>query len=135
MTLLRRKNKKVNKYRGSVTHGRGNTKNGRGHGSKGGRGRAGSKKHKASKYRPTIGKSGFSSKIPAKKAINLSVLSNQIASGKITVKDNIINLSELGYHKLLGGGTAPAGVKIKVSAASKKAIEKVEAVDGEVVIE
>ena len=54
-----RTRRKKNKLRGNRTHGKGNTKNHRGAGSKGGRGRAGSHKHKFSKYYKTFGKHGF----------------------------------------------------------------------------
>ena len=56
--MVVRKRRKKNKQRGERTHGHGNTKNKRGAGSRGGVGKAGSHKHKYSKYYDSFGKSG-----------------------------------------------------------------------------
>ena len=48
--MVIRRDKKLKKYLGTRSRGAGNTKNRRGAGCKGGKGRAGSKKHKFQKY-------------------------------------------------------------------------------------
>ena len=53
--MVVRKRRKVNKQLGERTHGHGDTKNWRGSGNRGGVGRAGSHKHKFSKYWMTFG--------------------------------------------------------------------------------
>jgi len=117
-----------------MTHGRGK-KGGRGAGLRGGRGNAGLLKHKYMhmvKYMPDhLGKYGF--KRPQhvqveKKIINVGQLEEKFPDR------TEINLSEEGYDKLLGGGTIKKAFHITVKEASKKAIEKIEAVDGKITL-
>ena len=70
-----RKRKKKNKLRGHRTHGKGDTKNHRGAGSRGGVGRAGSHKHKFTKY---YGEFGTEKKKVAGKPIGPSINLDQI---------------------------------------------------------
>lgn len=128
------KRKKVKKLRGSKTHGWGAMKKHRGAGNRGGRGMAGTGK-RADQKKPSIlkeygnsyfGKRGFN--IPPKikkikKVINILELPD---------RDNI-NLTELGYDKLLGKGEVTKKLKITVLYCSKKAKEKIEAKGGEVI--
>ena len=122
------------KRRGERTY-HGSHKKWRGGGSRGGRGKAGMHKHKWSytvKYEPDhFGKKGFRPrrKMKKPKTINLSEL-DAIVKEK-NVKE--INLSELGYDKLLGSGKITQSIVVKVSIASKKAVEKIEKVGGKVV--
>ncbi len=114
--MVVRRRKKILKKRGRGS-GYGSHKKHRGGGSRGGRGLAGLHKHKrmtAIKYMPEhFGKTGF--KRPQKvlrelKTINLKELDSEVddllKQKKIKKeKDGIkINLSELGYDKLLGTG-------------------------------
>jgi large subunit ribosomal protein L15 len=128
------KRKKNVKQRGSKTHGWGSMKKHRGKGNKGGAGRAGTGK-KAGQKTPSYwqerhyGKSGFKKKGVLKKIkpINLDDLAKK-AGAKAEV-----NLKDLGYNKLLGKGK---GLKLKITAeeASAKAVEKVKAAGGEVIL-
>ncbi len=60
--------------------------------------------------------------------INLNQLGNLVASG------NEIDLSVLGYDKLLGQGAVFSPLKVKVPRASSSAVEKIKAAGGSVEI-
>ena len=130
------KNKKKKK-RGSRTHGYGSKKKHRGKGSKGGRGYAGSKKHKIigiRKYEPehfkkkklkTKQESGMRDPV---KTINVKDLDMDFDEEEIDLKD-------MGIDKLLGKGKINRAVKVKVDNYSKKAKEKVEKAGGQIISE
>ena len=122
------KRKKVVKYRGTTYHGAGHRKKRRGAGNRGGRGRAGSgKRGKAKKqsWEP-LGKKGFHGrKQPKTNTINVSAL-NEMGKEEI-------DLTEMGYTKLLGTGSIKQKVKVIVNQFSKKAEEKIKAAGGEIV--
>lgn len=137
MVVHRRK--KLVKQRGTRTHGWG-TKKHRGSGNRGGFGMAGTGK-RADQKKPSVyaeygpsyfGKTGFT--IPPKikksiKAINIK------EANKLAAKDNVLNLTELGYDKLLGKGNLERKLKIIVKSASANAIEKIKKIGGEVITE
>lgn len=142
------KTKKVKKYRGSKTHGGGSMKKRRGAGNRGGRGLAGSGKRAAHKVQQIIkrfgtgylGKHGFTSKSRSKvKGINLkeieTKLNEYMEKGLIKKEGDSysVELSKLGYNKLLGTGQIKNKFKITTKFVSKKAKEKVEKMGGEVV--
>ncbi|MDE1768148.1 MAG: uL15 family ribosomal protein [Candidatus Micrarchaeota archaeon] len=125
--VLRYKNRS-RRYMGTRTWGGGNKKNRRGAGSRGGVGRAG-KKHKFThivKYEPErLHKKGFHSLAPQRlNEINLDSIAIA-AQGQ----------SELEYkgYKVLGSGELTAPVKVKASAFSKKASEKIKKAGGEAI--
>lgn len=125
--------KKVNKMRGSRTHGYGSKKKHRGGGSRGGRGYAGMNKHKFSlvvtKNTDHFGSKGFFNPTrKEKKAINIEKLD-------MLEKDGIVDLSELGYDKLLSRGNVTKKLNVRVGSASKKAREKIEKADGKIIEE
>ena len=123
------KRKKVVKYRGTTYHGAGHRKKRRGAGSRGGRGRAGSgKRGKAKKqsWEP-LGKKGFSGKNTKLKTINVSGLVNLPQEGEI------LDLTALGFDKLLGTGDIKLKINVKVNKFSKKAEEKITAAGGTIV--
>jgi len=124
--------KKTKKFRGSMTHGRGK-KAGRGAGLRGGRGNTGLHKHKFMymlKYMPDhFGRKGF--KRPEKtlkneKNINVGQLEERFPGEKE------INLKKARIDRLLGGGIIKNPLKITVSKASKKAVDKIKEKGGEV---
>ena len=122
------KRKKVVKYRGTTYHGGGHRKKRRGAGSRGGRGRAGSgKRGKAKKqsWEP-LGKKGFAGKNSKSKTINVSALTD-LAQGK-----EELNLTALGYNKLLGTGNIKSKLNITVSKFSAKAEEKINGAGGSI---
>ena len=143
--VIRRK-KKILKKRGRGS-GYGSHKKHRGGGSRGGRGLAGLHKHKRMtglKYMPEhFGKKGF--KRPQKilkelKIINLKDLDSKVdellKENKIKKeKDGIkINLTELGYDKLLGSGKVKHKLIVEAKYFSKNAIKKLEGVKGKAVV-
>jgi large subunit ribosomal protein L15 len=46
-----------------------------------------------------------------------------------------INLTEMGYHKLLGSGLVTRKIKVNVPVATERAVEKITAAGGEVITE
>ncbi len=79
--------------------------------------------------RTYFGKFGFKKKGMVKKivSIDLGYMQENLAPGKI-------DLGEMGFNKLLGSGKLAKKFVITVESASKKAIEKVEAAGGEVIL-
>jgi len=144
--MVIRRGKKLKKRRGRGT-GFGSHKKHRGGGSRGGRGLAGLHKHKRMttiKYMPDhFGKKGF--KRPVKtvkelKTINLKDLDSRveqllkekkITKGKEGIK---INLTELGYNKLLGTGRVKHKLIVEAKYFSKNAKKKLENVKGKAVV-
>tara|TARA_B100000315_G_scaffold207608_1_gene202421 strand:- start:368 stop:802 length:435 start_codon:yes stop_codon:yes gene_type:complete len=139
------KRKKVSRYRGSMTHGGGSKKKRRGAGNRGGKGMAGSGKRSDSK-KPSLwknkyfGKYGFVSKNTKNiDAININYLEENLLKlpQDAVGKENdffSVDLKKLGFNKLLSTGKVTNKYKIKVSYASKKAIEKIKNNGGEVVL-
>ena len=130
--MVVRRRKKREKMRGSKFHGFAKKKH-RGRGSKGGSGMGGSGKRAAHKKFTVLkeyggeyfGKTGFSSIMKIKEVpINIRDLPNE----------NEINLTKLGYTKLLGKGEINRPVKIIVKGASKGAVEKIKNAKGDVVL-
>jgi large subunit ribosomal protein L15 len=77
--------------------------------------------------------------VSANNSINLKTIeeasNSWIEEGIATKKGKVvsIDLKEMGYDKLLGTGSTKQSYKITVSAASAKALEKIEAAGGEVI--
>ncbi|MFH1126319.1 MAG: uL15 family ribosomal protein [Candidatus Altiarchaeota archaeon] len=140
------KDRKTRKMRGTRTHGYGNTQKHRGAGSRGGRGMAGSKKHKwmyVSKYMPGyFGRSGFKrpqSQIKEVDTINVGDLDDNVEkllkNGFLKKEKDMynVNLSEKGFGKLLGAGRVSKKFVITVDRCSEKARQKIEAAGGKVI--
>lgn len=126
--------KKTEKKRGTRTLGRGTMKKWRGKGHRGGKGYAGSKKHRKSwilRYeREHLGKRGFISKTSKSvKAINLRDLETLAGDKKEIV------LADLGYDKILGSGNVTKKLVVKAKAFSRIAKEKIEKAGGKAVSE
>ena len=133
MTVRRKKN--VHRKRGSRTHGYGYKKN-RGSGNRGGKGMAGSGKRSHNKKikiiklfgREYFGKHGFIVPPEVKriiKVINIRDLPRQ----------SPLDLTILGYDKLLSKGTPAMKYEIKVALCSAKAKEKIEKAGGKIISE
>ena len=136
------KSKKKVKYRGSKTHGCGSMKKRRGAGHRGGRGAAGSGKRGDSK-KPSIwggryfGKYGFSSKSKkSSNTINFKEIEIKLPSfiKKKQVKEDkgvfYLDLTKLGYDKLLANGKITKKFNIKIKSFSKSAAEKIKKAGG-----
>ena len=142
-----RTKRKINKQRGSRSNGGGCTKKRRGAGNKGGKGKAGMDKQNWTWtviHDPNhFGKHGF--KRPQKmikdvKTVNLNYLEEHadalIAEGKAS-KDGdaiVIDVTELGYDKVLAKGKITKAYKISAPQFSASAIEKIEELGGEAIL-
>jgi large subunit ribosomal protein L15 len=134
---------KTSKHRGSRTYGRGK-KAGRGHGKRGGVGAAGGHKHKwiaTLKYdRDHYGQKGKGFKRPQSvvgQAITINIsqlrkLKERLIKEGVEKGGKEINLTALGYDKLLGSGACQGAWDVTVEAASPRAIEKVNDAGGKV---
>jgi large subunit ribosomal protein L15 len=129
--------RKIRKFRGTRTQGYGRIGQHRDSGSKGAR-KVGRHKHLWSwvvTHEPDyFGKNGFTSpkSLHTKvNAINLNKLDQlvQASQGEKTQ----INLTELGYTKLLGTGKITKALTIQVVSYSKSAAEKVKEAGGEII--
>ena len=131
--MVVRRAKKNRKYRGRRNQGYGCHKKHRGSGSRGGSGNAGMHKFKWSyvtSYEPDhFGKRGFR---PPKamaarvKAINAGDI-EALAEGK-----KKIDLTMLGYGKVLGGGRMSRAIEVIAPVFSRKAAEKIRAAGGKI---
>jgi large subunit ribosomal protein L15 len=142
-----RKTRKINKMRGSRTIGGGCSKKRRGAGHRGGRGKAGGHKHKWTwvvKFDPNrYGKYGF--KRPQKtinrfKTVNLDYLDDnaeKLVERELAQKEGkkiVIDVTKLGYDKVLGKGKITRPLIIKAALFSASATRKIEENGGEAVI-
>ena len=127
--------KKTKKMRGKKTFGYGSKKKHRGAGSRGGRGLAGSFKHKKLKILKEnpehFGKRGFKRRV--KKSLKVVNLRDIEKIAEKTGKKKI-NISELGYDKVLGKGQLTEPLEIEARFFSEKAKMKIEKNGGKVII-
>jgi len=128
------------KYLGSRRWGAGNIKNRRGKGSKGGKGYAGSHKHKWTymvKYEPDhFGRFGFVS--PTTKiirTINLWDINKLIIDGKIEKSADGKFTANFKGCKILGGGKLNFPATIQADSFSKSAVQKIKDAGGEAKLE
>lgn len=141
------KRKKKVKFRASRSHGYGSHKKHRGAGHRGGRGRAGTgkrgdaKKTKIWKDAKYFGKYGFKSKgFQSIKSVNLNFIEDKFESlvekRLISEKGGVyeIDVSKLGFNKVLGTGNLSRKLKIYAQNFSKSAIDKIKAAGGEAVV-
>ena len=133
-----RKRKRKNRYLGQRSHGAGNTKNRRGAGNRGGRGKAGSHKHRFQLFAKTFGTERPQLKAQHEtRAINLDMLVQllpKFAEEKKTEKTaqgTIIDGKKICFDKVLGKSN---GLKEKLVLrnlrVSKKAREKILEAEG-----
>lgn len=139
-----RRTRKIRKMRGSRTVGGGCSKKRRGAGHRGGRGMAGGHKHMWTwivKYDPDhYGKYGF--KRPQKtiyefKPVNLGFIDeklDELVSDGLALEENgkiVLDVTKLGYNKVLATGRITRPVTIKSPKFSQSAIGKIEDAGGE----
>ncbi len=138
--MVVRKRRKKNKLLGHRTHGHGNKKNTRGGGCRGGRGRAGSHKHKYSKYYMTFGTKKILKPKEKVFSVNLDELSMRLeewtAQGIVGKRGltYIVDGKKIGYGKILGKGRIGSKIIVSNMATSKKATDKITAAGGGVVV-
>lgn len=141
-----RKTRKINKMRGSRSIGGGCTKKRRGAGHKGGKGKAGLSKHHWTwtvKNDPKhFGKYGFKrpqKMIKKSNPVNLGYLDdnseNLLAKGIATKEGDsiVIDVTDLGYDKVLGKGKLLKPLKIKSPMFSASAEDKIQEAGGEAI--
>ncbi|MCX6798738.1 MAG: uL15 family ribosomal protein [Candidatus Diapherotrites archaeon] len=135
--MVVRKKRRVNRLRGQRTHGAGDTKNRRGGGCRGGRGKGGSHKHKFSKYYMFFGterKQILPQRTVA--AINIGQLQERLpallAEGKAEKEGGgfVVDGHKVGFDKILSMGSVRERLVLRNIAASKKAREKIIAAGG-----
>lgn len=119
--MAARKRKKIRKLRGSHTHGYGSKKKHRGGGSRGGRGFSRMRKINVDK--------GFYSLKKKDRTINI----REIVMLSEEKEGNEIDLTKLGYDKLLSGGNVSEPLTVKVKKFSKKAKNKIEKAGGKII--
>ncbi|MBM3281817.1 MAG: hypothetical protein FJY86_00555 [Candidatus Diapherotrites archaeon] len=139
MNMVVRKRRRANKQLGERTHGHGDTKNWRGSGNRGGVGRAGSHKHKFSKYWMTFGNKVRMHSFHIKgKSLNVGQVSQQIEKwmkqGKVTQEDDMIVIdgAKVGLSTLLGSGDVKGEWYVKNVRVTEKARSKIEEANGEI---
>jgi len=135
--MVVRKRKRKNRLLGQRTRGNGDTKNRRGAGSRGGRGLAGSHKHKYSKYFGKFGKE--KKKLRSKKVVRafnidqlVQAMPRLLLRGKVFEENGMIVVDgqKAGIDKLLGNGKLNEKIVVRNMNASKKAVEKIEKAGG-----
>lgn len=172
--------KKVKKFRGSRTHGKGRNRRNRGVGCRGGRGNAGVHKHKYIKFiklakmglyefgkhgftRPKVVQQEYKNEKLHKKTLrklkqegkldeytykflysrpeinvdDIDEIIDKLVELGLAKKENgkyFLDLTVLGYTKLLGRGIITKPVEVKVHSATQTAIEKIENAGGKVIL-
>jgi len=128
--------KKSRRMRGSKTHGWGAKKKHRGAGSQGGRGQAGMLKHKKSWMLVNdphhFGKIGFKVPIEVKNEFKAITLKDIDVLAK-RLNKNEIDLSELGFDKVLSNGKLTQALTIKARKFVEKAKQKIEETGGKAI--
>jgi len=125
--------KKSRRMRGSKTHGWGMKKKHRGAGSQGGRGQAGMLKHKKSwmiMNEPNhFGERGFKVPLEVKSKVKAITLKDLDVLAK-KLNKNEIDISELGFDKVLSNGKLTQPLTIKAKKFVDKAKQKIEEAGG-----
>ncbi|MFB6095499.1 MAG: uL15m family ribosomal protein [Halodesulfurarchaeum sp.] len=140
---------KKRRQRGSRSHGGGSSKNRRGAGHRGGRGRAGRDKHEQHNYEP-LGKSGFTRPEKARDEVlevPLRKLDENIA---LLADDGLAEETEWGYRidardvaedgheadvvKVLGGGQVRNQLEVTADAFTDGARDLIEAAGGDAIV-
>ncbi len=141
--MMARKSKKSRSQRGSRTYGGGSARNRRHSGHKGGKGLAGSHKHRWRKIKLSdprhFGKYGF--KRPAclqeeVETVNVGELDEyveELLENELAVEEDegiVIDVAELGIDKVLGGGQVNHPLRVRANEFSSSAKEKLEEAGG-----
>ena len=132
---MRHRKKSRHKYLGTRSWGRGNIKKGRGKGSRGGKGFAGSSKHKwvwvLTHCPEHFGKESMKplgKKLPT---VNIWALNRMAAEGKLERSSDGRFMADLTGFKVLGTGRPAFPFVVKADSFSKSAAEKIKSAGGE----
>ena len=134
---------KRSKYRGSRTCGGGTSKNRRGAGNRGGRGRAGHRDHRFSHFLIANdvhnGKHGFVNKNPSRlTALDIGEIDQMaddlVATGKAALEGDVIviDAGQIGIDKILGGGQVTKKMNISALSVTDRARQKIEENGGQI---
>lgn len=131
----KRKKRRNSKYRGQRGRGRGNVKNRRGSGNRGGRGKAGRCKHKgtwvALNDKDYFGKHGFSNPNSKSSAsVQLHEINRKAILGKLEKKSNKFLFEFKG--KILATGTVTVPLSVKAQSWTKRVEQKIKEAGGEI---
>lgn len=138
--MAKRQGKRNRKFNGSRNHGKGNAKNRRGKGGKGGWGRAGMHKHRFSyvtryerHWMRHGGRHGFvnPNAAPDVPVINLYEIDQLARSGKIEKREGKLAFDFDG--KVLGTGSITVPITVRALSFSEKAKDKLKAAGGSAV--
>jgi large subunit ribosomal protein L15 len=132
--MVERTRRKKNKVRGERTHGQGDTKNNRGAGNRGGRGRAGACKGKFASLGRLDPRKYKLKANPKGRVISLAnldiIIDRLVEKGKVVKeKDSYIIDSDCGYAKILSQGNTDKKLIVRINA-TEKAIEKIKKAKG-----
>lgn len=133
---MKRQKKRTGKFRGTRNCGKGNAKNKRGKGNKGGWGRAGMHKHRYSyvtAYEPDFfGVHGFASiRKKSTKTINIYNIDQLARKGMLEQKEGMPYFEFNG--KILGVGKINTAVTVKALAFSPQAAKKIKDANGKTI--
>ncbi len=129
--MARRQRRKSNKMRGMRTHGAGNKKNRRGKGVRGGVGKAGSHKHKFSKYYLEFGAKRMFKARFKQPSVNVQTIQDSIhkwvAEGKVKSDAGafVVDGKALGFGKVLGRGIITEKIRLEHAKAVPGAVKKI----------
>lgn len=132
---MAKKVRKHRKNRGSKTCGWGSKKTHRGAGGRGGRGMAGAgkrAKHKKIGILKEFGNAYFGKK-GFRRPQKVLEFSKIINVGDLNFKEGKVDLTKLGYTKLLGKGSINKKYEITIKSFSKSAKEKIEKAGGKII--
>lgn len=135
--MVKRHERKYKQYLGSRTWGGGNTKNRRGKGSRGGKGRAGSHKHRwtwtVNNEPDRFGTHGFSPLVRSEiEVINVSRITDLANTGALKKEGGVMKFIFKG--KVLGAGEINVPVSVTAAAFSESAKKKITAAGGSVTV-
>lgn len=134
--VVRHRKRSRHRYMATRKWGRGNIKHGRGKGSRGGSGFAGSSKHKwiwiIKNHPDHFGKESMKSmKAVKQKTINLWALNQMALNGKLSKGSDGKFKAEFKGFKVLGAGKLEFPLHVEADAFSEGAVRKIKAAGGE----
>ena len=139
--MVNRKGKRNRKFNGTRNHGKGNAKNRRGKGGKGGWGRAGTHKHRFTyitryerHWMSHGGRYGFANQNAGAElpVMNLYEIDQLVQKGKIEKSEGKLTFDFEG--KVLGTGSISVPITVRALAFSEKAMAKLKAAGGSAIM-
>ncbi|MFH0928782.1 MAG: uL15m family ribosomal protein [Candidatus Aenigmatarchaeota archaeon] len=136
--MVVRRDRKIRRQRATRTCGYGSTKKHRGKGSRGGRGKAGLHKQKKTwmiNNDPNhYGKKGFIIHTDARNAVRSITLRDLDVLAR-KMKKTELNVSELGFDKVISKGSLTQPLTIKANKITERAKQRIEESGGKVIVD